>query len=49
MGKNISKNRSSKYSQKILHHAKQSVIDVLTLIQKERSKNRRSKWGFNWK
>ena len=46
MGKNISKNISSKYSQKILHHAKQSVIDALTLIQKERFKKQQKQMGI---
>ena len=37
-GKNISKNLSSKYSQKLLDHAKQSATDALKLLQKEQFK-----------
>ena len=33
-GKNISKNLSSKYSQKLLHHAKQSATDALKTVSK---------------
>ena len=45
IGKNISKNLSGKYSQKILHHAKQSATDTLkTFFKKSHSKNRRSNW-----
>ena len=33
-GKNISKNVSGKYSQKLLYHAKQSVTDAKRIIQK---------------
>ena len=35
IGKNISKNVSSKYSQKLLDHAKQSATGALKLLQKE--------------
>ena len=42
-GKKISKNLSSKYSQKHLDHAKQSATDALKTIQhKSNSKNRRN-------
>ena len=34
-GKNISKNLSSKYSQKRLHHAKQSATDVVKTASKK--------------
>ena len=34
MGKNISKNLSGKYSQKLLDHAKQSATDALKTISK---------------
>ena len=34
MGKNINKNLSSKYSQKLLDHAKQSATDVLKTTSK---------------
>ena len=34
MGKNINKNLSSKYSQKLLDHAKQSATDVLKTASK---------------
>ena len=37
-GKNISKNLSGKYSQKILDHAKQSPTYCLKLLQKEQFK-----------
>ena len=33
--KNVSKNLSSKYSQKLLDHTKQSATDALKLLQKE--------------
>ena len=35
IGKNISKNLSGKYTQKLLHHAKQSATDVLKTISKK--------------
>ena len=38
VGKTISKNVISKYSQKFLDHAKQSATDALKLLQKERFK-----------
>ena len=34
IGKNISKNLSGKYSQKLLHHAKQSPTDALKTTSK---------------
>ena len=34
-GKNISKNLSSKYSQKLLDHAKQSDTDVIKTVSKK--------------
>ena len=34
IGKNISKNVSGEYSQKLLHHAKQSVTDALKAASK---------------
>ena len=34
-GKNISKNLSSKYSQKLLHHTKQSATDVVKTASKK--------------
>ena len=57
MGKNISnsvsKNLSSKYSQKLLDHAKKFVTDALTtsskrVIQKEKKKKNRSNCEFGW-
>ena len=35
MGKNISKNLNSKYSQKALHHTKKSGIDALKISSKK--------------
>ena len=43
--KNISKFLSSKCSQNLLDHAKQSATDALKTV----SKNSRSSWCFNWK
>ena len=43
MSKNIGKNLSGKYSQK-LHHAKQFATDNLKLLQKEQFKNSRNNW-----
>ena len=34
MGKNVSKNISSKYSQKLIDHAKQSASDVIKTASK---------------
>ena len=34
IGKNISKNLSGKYSQKLLHHAKQSATDAFKTVSK---------------
>ena len=45
IGKNISKNLSSKYSQKPLDHAKQSASYGFKIA----SKNSRSNWWFNGK
>ena len=45
IGKNISKSLSSKYSQKIIDHAKQSTTDALkTAAKKSNSKINRSNW-----
>ena len=42
---NISKNLSSKYSQKLLDHAKQSATDAInTAAKKRNSKNSRNSW-----
>ena len=41
MGKNISKNLSGKYSQRLLDHVKQSAKDPLN---KSNSKKRKSNW-----
>ena len=40
VGKNISKNVSGKYGQKLLDHAKQSATVEVN--------NSRSNWGFDW-
>ena len=49
-GKKISKNLSSKYSQKHLDHAKQSATDALKTIQhKSNSKNKRNNCNENKK
>ena len=45
MGKKISKNVSSKHSQKFLDHAKKSATDSLKTV----SKTSRGSWQFNWK
>ena len=39
IGKNISKNLISKYSQKLLDHAKQSATDVLKTASKKEIQN----------
>ena len=41
IGINISKSLNSKYSQKILDHAKKSATDALKLLQKESFKKQR--------
>ena len=44
-GKNISKNLSGRYSQKLLDYAKQSATDVpKTMSNRVIQKNSRSKW-----
>ena len=48
IGKGISNNLSGKYSQKLLHHAKQSATDALNCVKKSNSKNSRSNWWFDW-
>ena len=35
IGKNITENLSGKYSQKLLHHVKQSATDALKTISKK--------------
>ena len=56
MGKNISKSLNSKYSQKLLDHAKQSATDatstsmlnnLLNFFKKSNSKNSGSNQRFN--
>ena len=48
-GKNISKNLSGRYSQKLLNYAKQSATDVpKTMSNRVIQKNSRSKWWFKW-
>ena len=50
IGKNISKNLGSKYSQKLLDHAEQSATDTLKTASKRAvQKTSRSGWCFNWK
>ena len=45
MGENVSKNLSSKYSQKLLDHAKQSATDALkTASERAIKENSRSDW-----
>ena len=47
MGKNISKNLTSKYSQTLLYHAKQSTTNVLKTASKRAiQKNSRSNWSL---
>ena len=47
--KNISKNLSGRYSQKLLDYAKQSATDVpKTMSNRVIQKNSRSKWWFKW-
>ena len=44
-GKNISKNLSGKYSQKLLNHANQSSTDAVKTVSKRAiQKNSRGKW-----
>ena len=48
-GKNISKNLSGRYSQKLLDYAKQSATDIpKTMSNRVIQKNSRSKWRFKW-
>ena len=48
-GKNISKNLSGRYSQKLLDYAKQSATDVpKTMSKRVIQKVSRSKWWFKW-
>ena len=47
MGKNIGRILSSKYSKKLLDHARQSPISALILIQKLNSRNSRKNWLLN--
>ena len=45
-GKNISKKVFSKYSQKLVGHAKQSTTDSLKCFQKNQFKKGRSNWSL---
>ena len=47
--KNIRKNVSSKYGQKLLENIKKQQQMHLKLLQKEKEKNKRSNWWFDWK
>ena len=42
---NMSKNLSSKYSEKLIDYAKQSATDC---FKKSNSENSRRNWQFNW-
>ena len=47
--KNIGKNLSNKYGQKLLDSAKKILTDAIkTAIEKSNSKNSRSNWWFEW-
>ena len=47
--KNIGKNISNKYSQKLVDSAKKSATDAIkTASESAIQKNSRSKWIFNW-
>ena len=49
IGKKTSKNLSSKYSQKVLDHAKTSVTDALkTVFKKAIQKNNLNNRWFDW-
>ena len=47
MAKNISKNRSGKYSQIFLDHVKKSATNALKDLLKELFRKSRSNWGFD--
>ena len=48
IGKNIDKNISSKYSQKLVDTEKKSATDEKKCFKKGNSKNSRSNMRFNW-
>ena len=46
--KNIGKNISSKYNQKLVDGAKKSATDAKNCFKSSNSKNSRSNWRFKW-